>query len=85
MGPGFKPLWHVLYAIARTALRSVMPAGDDPQTPECSCAKCENKGHSDDATRCIALAPALEHGNESNQEQENRAARKTLNQHGLIS
>jgi len=55
-----------------------MPAGDDPQTPECGCAKCENEGHTDDATRCIAFAPALEHGNQSNQEQENRAACKTL-------
>jgi len=55
-----------------------MPAGDDPQTPECGCAKCEKEGYSDNAARWITLTPALEHGDESNQEQENRAARKTL-------
>jgi len=55
-----------------------MPAGDDPQAPERGCAKCENESQTDDATRCIAFAPALEHGNQSNQEQENRATCKTL-------
>ena len=61
-----------------TALLSVMPAGDDPQAPERGCAKCENEGRTDDATRCMAFAPTLEHGNQSNQEQQNGAARQTL-------
>jgi hypothetical protein len=62
-----------------------MPAADDSQTPECGCAKGENESHTDDATRYVAFAPALEHGHQSNQEQQNRAARKNLKQHGLIS
>jgi len=64
--------------ISELSLASVMPAGDDPQTPGRGCAKCENESQTDDATRCIAFAPALEHGDQSNQEQENRATCKTL-------
>jgi hypothetical protein len=59
-----------------------MPARDDPQTPERGCAKSENERHADDAAGCIVFAPTLEHGNQSNQEQQNRAACKTLKQHG---
>src|SRR3989442_7243927 len=66
-------------------LCSVRKAGEGAEAPECGGDGQDDEGDTDQAARRGALAPALEHGDESNDEEEDCDDTKALEPHGLFS
>jgi hypothetical protein len=58
-----------------------MPAEECPDSPNCSYAETGDERQSDGASRECVPAPALEHGHQSNQEEEDRDGSDEFHQH----
>jgi hypothetical protein len=63
----------------------MMHANQCSQSPDRRSAEGDEKRQPDDAARHRALAPALEHSNHSNREQQNRSRSNRFHQHAGIS
>ncbi len=59
-----------------------MNPGQGPKTPDCGCTHGEDKHYPDQLIRRGSLAPALEHRDESNHEQQDCTRAQSLKPHG---
>ena len=56
----------------------------EPESPDCGSADAGNEGDSNQAPRYSAFAPALEHGDKSNEEENDASDSEDLEPHGIF-